>query len=458
MGRGKNLHRPGYYVSSPSAEFGVDIKTLTRMLYFALGLEDTVTSEGSGNTLTPSKAWYYDLSGTDYTDETADIGNATANDVNVPGHAEGEVGDYLAIGYEDPFTAIAMNVGTAKTDTSTLVFEYWDGDEWKTLSVTDGTTGFTLTGSHDITWTEPTDWVKKKINTDTVAYYYIRVRCSAFTSADAQGMITQALLGISPDTVTKYIYSTNSVLLPSFTAFMGVDIDEHIVSGCVIDKLELNAEEDFLTMSIETKGQTPNVTTLKNKTQLTLNPDYPLAFFEVNLHMRDLGSATPWGASTLVSTDIKKLKMSVSNNTSEDDGKRIGNRFPYYIPAAARDITLAFDYQYLTNDYIELLWGSTDGPQADVGSKEVEMMIAIDAGKYGSAQIEFPRVVVTKAPLESSGRDPIVQSVEVATFEDNMTFVGSAGSTTVSTDVLATVTLLYPDSTGSVDAPAYMTS
>lgn len=455
MGRGKTVHRPGYYISSPSSEFGTDIKILARMLYFALGTEDTVVTEGTGDTLTASKVWYYDASGNVHSNETTDFNSATANDVNVPGHAEAEVDDFIAIGYTDPFTSITIDVGTVKTDVSTLVFEYWDGSDWTSLAVTDGTTGFTVSGSHAITWTEPTDWVSKKLSTDTEAYYYVRVRCSAFTSAGTQGMISQGTLGLAPDISTKYIYSTDSVLLPSFTSFMGMDIDEHIISGCVIDKLDLNAEEDFLTISIDMKGQTPSKNTLKDRTELSLNDDYPLAFYEVDLHMREYGSSTPWGSSTCISSDIKKLKHSVGNSTSDDDGKRIGSRFPGYIPAGGRDIGLTFDYQYLTNDYLTLLWGSEDGPQDNEGSAEVEMMIAIDAGRYGYAQIEFPRVTVKKAPLGSSGRDPISQGVEVTAYQDDITFTGSGGETTINTDVLATVVLNYGDTTGAFDGPSW---
>jgi hypothetical protein len=458
MGRGRTLHRPGYYVSTPSAEFGTDIKILARMLYFALGNEDTVVSEGAGDTLTASKVWYYSASGNVHSNETTDFNSATADDVNVPGHAEAEVDDFLAIGYKDPFTSLTITTGTAKTDTSTLVWEYWDGSDWTTLDVTDGTVGFTEAGAKTITFTEPGDWTSKKLSTDTSAYFYVRVRCSAFTSADVQGKISQGTLGVAPDIATKYIYSTNSVLLPSFTGFFGLDIDEHIVSGCVADKIELNAEEDFLTISLDMKGQTPTLDDLKTKSELTTNDDYPLAFYEVDLHIREYGSSTPWGATTLVSSDVKKLKMSIENNTSEDDGKRIGSRFPGYIPAAARNIGLAFDYQYLTNDYIKLLWGSEDGPQEREGSTEVEMMIAIDAGRYGYAQIELPRVIVAKSPLESSGRDPIVQTVEVYAYQEDYTFTGSAGETTVNTDMFTTLVLNYSDTTIGFDGPAWAES
>jgi len=346
MGRGKNIHRPGYYVSSPSAEVGTDIKILNRFLEFALGECDTLTSEGAGDTLTPGGVWYYDESAGTFSNELTDFTDADVGDVNVPGHAEAEVDDYLAIGYQDPFTSATFVIGTPKTDVSTLVWEYWDGDEWKAIPTpTDGTTGFTASGTKTLTFTEMTDWIPKKLSTDTAALYYIRVRCSAFTSADVQGLITSGTLGVAPDITTDHIYSTESVLLPSFTGFFGMDVSEHIISGCVVDSLELKVDGDFLTMNLSMNGQTPTLDDLLSQEELTLNDDYPLAFYEVNLYSRPYGDATPWGSGNKISTDVKSLTFKVENNTSADDGKRIGSRFPGYIPAGARNVTLSFDSQ-----------------------------------------------------------------------------------------------------------------
>lgn len=446
MGRGKNIHRPGYYVSSPSAEIGTDIKILNRFMEFALGLCDTVTSEGAGDTMAADGVWYYDKSGTSYTDEKTDFNSATAADVNIPGHAAGEVDDYLAIGYQDPFTSVTFTISTSKTDTSTLVWEYWDGDEWKAIPTpTDGTTGFTAApGDHTLTFAEMTDWIPKKISTDTTALYYIRVRCSAFTSAGAQGVLTKGTLGVAPDITTDNIYSTESVLLPSFTSFMGMDAAEHIISGCVVDSLEMKADGDFLTLNIGMNGQTPAIGDLLGQSALTVNDDYPLAFYEVNLYSRPYGDNTPWGSANKISSDVKSLTFKIENNTSPDDGKRIGSRFPGYIPAGARNITLSFDSVYLDNDWLELMWGSSDGPQEIIGATDVEFMIEIDAGRYGYAQFYLPRAIV-KAPVDSSGRDPITQKVDVDAFMDSVTFTGSTGSTTVTTDCLATFVMYTPD-------------
>lgn len=66
------------------------------------------------------------------------------------------------------------------------------------------------------------------------------------------------------------------------------------------------------------KCQTPTLDDLKTKSELTTNDDYPLAFYEVDLHIREYGMQHSCKATTLVSSDVKKLKMSIENNTSEE--------------------------------------------------------------------------------------------------------------------------------------------
>jgi hypothetical protein len=57
----------------------------------------------------------------------------------------------------------------------TYVWEYWNGTAWTTLTVTDGTNGFTQDGT--VSWTIPTDWATTAVN--AVTTYWVRVRCTA---------------------------------------------------------------------------------------------------------------------------------------------------------------------------------------------------------------------------------------------------------------------------------------
>jgi len=54
----------------------------------------------------------------------------------------------------------------------TLVWEYWNGTAWTTLTVTDETSGFTQDGW--VYWSSPTDWATTTV--DGVTAYWVRVR------------------------------------------------------------------------------------------------------------------------------------------------------------------------------------------------------------------------------------------------------------------------------------------
>jgi hypothetical protein len=54
----------------------------------------------------------------------------------------------------------------------TYVWEYWNGSAWTSLTVTDGTSGFTTNGV--VTWTIPGTWATTAVN--SVTQYWVRVR------------------------------------------------------------------------------------------------------------------------------------------------------------------------------------------------------------------------------------------------------------------------------------------
>lgn len=57
------------------------------------------------------------------------------------------VGDFIAFGYPTPWKIATFNIGTARNGTPTIVWEYWNGSAWTTLTgFTDNTTDFSSTG------------------------------------------------------------------------------------------------------------------------------------------------------------------------------------------------------------------------------------------------------------------------------------------------------------------------
>jgi len=80
-------------------------------------------------------------------------------------------GDRSYFGHSSKFTRLKFAFGTVGT-TATYVWEYWNGTTWTTLTVVDGTTNFTATGS--VTWTAPAGWATTAVN--GVTMYWVRVR------------------------------------------------------------------------------------------------------------------------------------------------------------------------------------------------------------------------------------------------------------------------------------------
>ena len=81
-------------------------------------------------------------------------------------------------GAKDKFNKIhwvnATEENYAKGD-GNYTWEYWDGDNWKSLSVLDGTDKFNKTG--DITFSAPNDWAKKAIvDFFPQKYYYVQCK------------------------------------------------------------------------------------------------------------------------------------------------------------------------------------------------------------------------------------------------------------------------------------------
>lgn len=208
-------------ISNPSTETAltVDVFNVVDDLggMDALARIDTFSVTAKDAHVDPTKVYYYDASAVTYTDDTTDFNDADANDVAVPGHASGEVGDFLLIGHTIPFNQLYLNIGTKKTDVSGFIAEYWNGTAWTELDTdVDPDTLFeTATGLNILQWTVPSDWSNSiTLNagsgggdnpTDNI--YYMRIKCDTFTSDAAQGLITQGKIStiIANDVVQRKI-------------------------------------------------------------------------------------------------------------------------------------------------------------------------------------------------------------------------------------------------------------
>ena len=131
-----------------------------------------------------SKAYLEDAGS--FTDYTALFNSSTINDVPLIPAIE-EVDDAFYYGMTNKFSGMNLNIGTAGVG-NTIVWEYWNGSAWTSLSVTDNTTGFTVAGTNTVTFAPPDSWAKTTI--ETFERYWIRSRVSV-ASFTTQPLLTQ---------------------------------------------------------------------------------------------------------------------------------------------------------------------------------------------------------------------------------------------------------------------------
>lgn len=128
------------------------------------------------------------------TTETTEANDSTANDMTLL-PATPAVDDAYYFGGVNRFNSFLVNVGTVGVGTWTITWEYYNGS-WTSLSgVSDGTSGFTVSGSNEVTYTLPTDWAETTVN--SITSYWIRARVSSYTSISTQPKGTQAWLRFS---------------------------------------------------------------------------------------------------------------------------------------------------------------------------------------------------------------------------------------------------------------------
>jgi len=237
-------------------------------------------------------------------------------------------------------------------------------------------------------------------------------------------------------------YGTNDVVLPSFTSFLGKDkIDathfEQLFLGCTISDLELDVSKDYATVkaSIVAKMDAPNPEGLRTRAEIEalLPTEHLLVFHNVTAHL----------GYNSISERVTNVKLDVKNDVKADAGQCIGSRFPSRLPAGARETTFTMDMYFNTMDELNLFWGSPEGALAAVnGTTETSLTLTFtsedDEGQVdGTLDISLPRVILTKVPTPTKGKDEIKLNVEGQAFQDSVLL--HDGTTSVYTDVLATL-------------------
>ena len=226
------------------------------------------------------------------------------------------------------------------------------------------------------------------------------------------------------------IWGSSDSFLPSFCARLGKDLFEHVFHGCGINSLQIQVEGEFVLATAEIIAAKDSRADIKDVTDLLLPDEYPLAFHEVTAKL----GGTAVGDDK--SADIKSLTININNNLSAEDGRGIGSRHPYRLPAGERELTISKQLWYEDIEQLQTYRGGNDGP-ANAGTTETELHITIDSGEFGNLVMSLPRFVYTNVQQQPSGRDELVQSTEGRAFMTDQML--DDGTTEISTDAYVQV-------------------
>lgn len=144
--------------------------------------------------------YVFGYTGSAYTDLTSAARNDTPDDVTLSTVFTTFGTDALYVGTAWGFSGLHIGMtGTKNANTSVLTAKYYGPSGWTSLSASDGTaaSGKTFTKAGRVTWTEPTDWQRVRLNGTGDEFFWIELTVSA---ALTSGTSAVQLLGVrAPD-------------------------------------------------------------------------------------------------------------------------------------------------------------------------------------------------------------------------------------------------------------------
>lgn len=201
-------------------------------------------------------------------------------------------------------------------------------------------------------------------------------------------------------------YGSPLNILPSFVARVGKDHFEHVFSGCVINSLEIQVEDEFTMATADITAAKDRKATLKSIQDLLLPEEYPLAFYEVTAFKEYEGED-----EDEISAKVKSITITIDNNQDAEAGRGLGSRHPYRIIAGERETTISKPLFYEGSGPLAELWGEDSGVSA-TGPSPFQLRLEFDSGEHGNMEIKFPNTIYTQVQQQPSGRDEIVQETE----------------------------------------------
>jgi len=121
---------------------------------------------------------------TSYLTEVTGSGNAPLDSLSTAAN-----GDYFYVGHSQKFDDVTLTMtANVNSNASTLAAQYWDGDEWQTMTITaDGTVsgGATLAQTGTVELTRPSGWKMLALGS-LPALYWVRFSVSAALSSSVE--------------------------------------------------------------------------------------------------------------------------------------------------------------------------------------------------------------------------------------------------------------------------------
>lgn len=183
-----------------------------------------------------------------YTTDTTDLTDAGAGDVALlPTYPV--LNDAFYYGSAAKYTKLKVEYSQERTGTATLTWEFWDGDSWESISVTDDdTAGYSTTaGTLYLHFQPPATWTANTAGNGPNGQtgFFVRSRLSAITDVTQQPLGSQAW-------VLPLVTGAQGVIMPASATITKVEMNAGTASAT-------NTDSVFLLINV-TQGTFDDVT------------------------------------------------------------------------------------------------------------------------------------------------------------------------------------------------------
>lgn len=268
--------------------------------------------------------------------------------------------------------------------------------------------------------------ISRDYQTGTAAYYVLENSFSCNVVMETLAFLLEAVLGKREGNI---IYGTNSSILQSYTILGGYGTYEKKILGAILDSLTLEVESEFITASAETKAKIDSKEPLKDLSEFEFDK-IPLSFYHVDsVQMRREGE-TDWME---MRCKTNKITFEIKNNVNTDDARGMGSRYMCKTPRCAkREIGLTLTVDDTDEKYLEMYWGSDEGPRRYLAGEYFELKFYIRNGDQ-KFELYFPKNIISQ-PSATANADPIKYELSIVSLsktvdaEDMTNYAGKAGA------------------------------